>query len=111
VTTAVLQEQFDHNMMVRALVSRVNQLAAKVRAAERSGGADAARVKAIADQLLTPPIRYSQPELQEQITYLYGMTNSADQKIGHDAVVRYGVLKAQLDKLEAEAQPVLGGNR
>jgi len=111
VTTAVLQEQFDHNMMVRALVSRVNQLAAKVRAAERNGGADAARVKAIADQLLTPPIRYSQPELQEQITYLYGMTNSADQKIGHDAVVRYGVLKAQLDKLEAEAQPVLGGNR
>jgi photosystem II stability/assembly factor-like uncharacterized protein len=108
ITTAVLQEQFDHNLKVRELVSRVNQLAAKVRAAERSGGADAARVKAIADQLLTPPIRYSQPELQEQITYLYGMTNSADQKIGHDAVARYAVLKAQLDKLEAEAASVLG---
>ncbi len=36
VTTADLREQFDHNMRVRDLVSEINQLVARVRAAQQS---------------------------------------------------------------------------
>lgn len=107
-TTADLQAQFDHNLRVRDLVSRVNQLAARVRAA-----APSPQVDALSAKLFTPTIRYSKPELQTQITYLYSMTTSADQKVGHDAVTRYAVLVKQLDALEAEANTALGaaGNR
>ena len=36
VTTADLREQFDHNMRVRDLVSEVNQMVARIRAAQQS---------------------------------------------------------------------------
>jgi hypothetical protein len=115
VTTADLKEQFDHNMRVRELVSEVNRTVARVRAAEakaKSGSAhlDAAQLASLNDiaaRLITPPIRYSQPELQTQITYLYGMTNMADQKIGHDAVERYEVLRKQLSEIQAELNKLL----
>ncbi len=105
VTTADLQEQFDHNLKVRELVSQVNKLVAQVRAAEKNPPADmdAAKLKALADALITPAIRYSQPELQTQITYLYSMTNMADQKIGRDAITRYAQLKKELDQRQADA--------
>ncbi|MGH9475901.1 MAG: WD40/YVTN/BNR-like repeat-containing protein [Terriglobales bacterium] len=110
VTQADLQQQFDHNQRVQLLVSQVNQLVARVRAAEKDpGSTDPAKVKALADQLITPSIRYSQPELQTQITYLYGMTSRADQQIGQDAIYRYGVLKTKLDALQAQAEALLGG--
>jgi hypothetical protein len=69
-----------------------------------------AKVKEIASHLITPPIRYSQPELQTHITYLYGMTNVADQKIGRDAIERYNVLKKELDGYLAELKQVWGRN-
>ena len=46
---------------------------------------DPARVQAVADKLITGPIRYSQPGLQTHITYLAGMTSRVDQKVGRDA--------------------------
>jgi len=104
VTTADLQEQFDHNMRVLALVQQVNKLVARVRAADQSNP----QVAELAAKLITPSIRYSKPGLQDHITYLYSMTTSADQKIGRDAIARYAVLKAQLDAIEAEAEKVLG---
>ncbi|HZS53548.1 MAG TPA: hypothetical protein VFA65_04035 [Bryobacteraceae bacterium] len=115
VTTADLQEQFDHNMKVRDLVSEVNKTVARVRAAQakvKSGSAqaDAAQVASLNDiaaRLITPPIRYSQPELQTHITYLYGMTNTADQKIGRDSIERYQVVKKQLGEIESELNKVL----
>ena len=115
VTEADLQEQFDHNMRVRELVSEVNKTVARVRAAEakaksETGHTDAAQLanlNDIAARLITPPIRYSQPELQTHITYLYGMTNSADQKIGRDATERYDVLRKQLSEIESELDKVL----
>ncbi|HUX68172.1 MAG TPA: hypothetical protein VMV31_11855 [Terriglobales bacterium] len=113
VTTADLQEQFDHNQQVRALVSRVNQLVARVRAAQRRppAGADPAQVAALAARLITPSIRYSRPGLQTEITYLYGMDNNSDQKIGRDAVERLATLQKELAAAEAEAQAALGGSR
>ncbi|MGH9478724.1 MAG: hypothetical protein ACRD1A_05805, partial [Terriglobales bacterium] len=110
ISTATLQQQFDHNERVLALVSQVNKLVARVRAAEDnpSPSVDKAKLDALAAALITPSIRYSQPALQTQITYLYGMTNSADQPVGQDAIDRYGVLKQKLDALEQQANAVLG---
>ena len=107
VTTADLQEQFDHNMRVRELVSDGNKLVSRVRAA-MAKPETAAKVKELAARLLTPPIRYSQPGLQTHITYLYSLTTATDQKIGRDAIDRYKVLRAELDKCIAEADQVLG---
>ena len=67
-----------------------------------------ARVNELASHLITPSIRYSKPELQTHITYLYSMTTMADQKIGHDAVERYQALRKELDQRKAEADRILG---
>jgi photosystem II stability/assembly factor-like uncharacterized protein len=93
VTEADLREQFEHNMRVRQLVSDVNRTVARVRAA---------KLNELASHLITPPIRYSKPELQTHITYLYTMTNATDQKIGRDAIERYAVLRKELDHLIAQ---------
>ncbi len=105
VTTGDLREQFEHNMRVRDLVTDVNKLVARVRAAQRAGNP---KVAELADVLITSPIRYSQPKLQTHITYLYSATTATDQKIGHDAVERYGVLRRQLDDLIKRADAILG---
>jgi photosystem II stability/assembly factor-like uncharacterized protein len=115
VTVADLQEQFEHNLRMRDLVVSVGRAATRVRAAQtRLLGATGAaadtlsRVRAIAGKLLTEPVRYGKPGLQAHITYLNGMTNAVDQKIGRDAIARYGVLKRELDAVTAELDRVLG---
>ena len=114
VTLADLQEQFEHNVRMRELVSGVNQLVTLVRQAQsKLGEADAntvSRVNALAAKLLTEPVRYGKPGLQAHITYLAGMTANVDQKIGRDAIERYAVLKKELDALRIEADQVLGSN-
>jgi photosystem II stability/assembly factor-like uncharacterized protein len=113
VTTADLQEQFDHNMKVRELVSEVNKSVSRIYEARTKLAADSdklAKLNEVASHLITPSIRYSKPELQTHITYLYGMTNSTDQKIGRDAVDRYDTLKKELDERNAELQAILGPN-
>jgi hypothetical protein len=54
------------------------------------------------------PVRYGKPGLATHVRYLAGMTTSADQKIGRDAIDRYGVLRKELDALEAEADRAIG---
>jgi hypothetical protein len=111
VTTADLREQFEHNLKTRDLVSDVNKAVARVRAAQRGGavsGDKLPKVNEVASRLITPPIRYSKPELQTHITYLYGMTNLTDQKIGRDAIERYAVLRRDLDVYLAELNRILG---
>jgi hypothetical protein len=107
VTLADLQEQFEHNMRMRDLVASVNQLATRVREAQRRSPNDT-RVGGLAAKVLTEPVRYGRPGLQAQITYLSGMTTSVDQKIGRDAIERYQVLKKELDALKLEADQILG---
>jgi hypothetical protein len=115
ITTADLKEQFEHNMRVRELVSEVNKAVARVRAVQAKAKSGAVHMEAaqlaslsdIAARLITPPIRYSQPELQTHITHLYSMTNTADQKIGHDALERYQALRKQLSEIETELNKVL----
>jgi hypothetical protein len=61
---------------------------ARVRTAKRTD---------VAAHLITPSIRYSKPELQTHITYLYSLTTATDQRIGRDAIDRYTVLRKELD--------------
>jgi hypothetical protein len=61
----------------------------------------------VASHIITPAIRYSKPELQTHITYLYSLTNGADQKIGRDAIERYEILRKDLDTRLAELNKVL----
>jgi len=111
VTQADLQEQFDHNMRMREMVSTVNQLLTRVRQAQNTAGNDvetAKRLAAIAAKLMTEPVRYGKPGLQAHITYLASMTANVDQKIGRDAIERYEVLKKELEAVRAEVNQLLG---
>ena len=118
VTLADLRDQFDHNMRVRDLVSDANRAVARVRAVRtrlRDAGAAASdtltKVNVLEAKLVTPPIRYSTPGLQAHITYLYGMTNQADQRVGRDAKERYTVLRHELDAIVAQLNQLLGPDR
>jgi hypothetical protein len=109
VSPADLREQFDHNLRVRDLVSDANRVVARLRAALTTASPDTqAKLKELASHLITPSIRYSKPELQTHITYLYGLTTATDQKIGRDAIERYAVLRKELDQRIAELNKILG---
>lgn len=90
VTISDLQEQFDHNMHVRDLVSDTNRLVSKAKADRNTN---------LTDKLVTPPIRYSQPAFQTQVQYLYSVTNGSDQKPGQDVLDRYQALRTQYRSL------------
>ena len=118
VTLADLRDQFDHNMRVRDLVTDVNRAVARLRDARtrlQSGTGAAAdtveKIHALEAKLVTPPIRYSTPALQAHITYLYGMTNQADQRVGRDAKERYAVLRRELDGVVTQINQLLGPDR
>jgi len=115
VTVAVMKEQYDVSMKVRDLVSEAGMLALRIREAKRRlGNATGAaadtlqKINAVEARLITPPIRYSKPELLTHITYLYSLTNQADQKLGRDVTERYDFLKRELDVLVAETNRLLG---
>jgi hypothetical protein len=114
VTAADLQEQFDHGVKMSALVQSVTQTVQRVRAAQTqfANGATADPVKlkqvtAMADKLNTQPIRYGRPGLQAHIQYASRLGLSVDQKVGRDAIERYGVLKAELDKIIEELNGIV----
>jgi hypothetical protein len=114
VTAADLQEQFDHNIRMREMVTSVNQLISRVREGQnrlRSSAADKEKLdslNAVATKLTTEAVRYGKPGLQAHITYLASMTANVDQKIGRDAIERYAVLKKELESLRAEVDRILG---
>jgi photosystem II stability/assembly factor-like uncharacterized protein len=114
VTLAVMREQLEFNLQARDLVSEVNRLVTQVNAEHqrltRSGG-DAEKVRrleALRARLVTPAVRYSKPELQAHIQYLYSMQLGADQKVSGDARERFKVLRAELDARQSEFR-ALGG--
>jgi hypothetical protein len=110
-----MEEQLAHNVRVRDAISEARQAAERVSAAMKRLGsasgsaADTLRMLAVLDTALTTdPIRYSQPKLVDQLTYLYGMTTRADQRVGRDAVARYRELEGELKKVEAKVAALLG---
>jgi hypothetical protein len=113
VTAEDLREQFEHNVKVRDLVSDVNRTVSRVRAGltalagKPDSAATLASLKDLAASLITPTVRYSKPELQTHITYLYSETNATDQKIGRDAIERYNTLRKELDARIAQLDKLL----
>ncbi len=117
VTAADLREQYDHNVRMRDMVAEVGRVATRVRQSrtklQSSNDAQATAVRAISTTLFGAGegIRYGQPGLQTQITYLSGMTTRADQRIGRDAIARHQTLRKELDALEARVNQVLGAEK
>lgn len=115
VTLEDLKAQFAHNMRVRDLVSDANKTAARLRSAQQrlrgATGADAerlAKLNELAKKMFTPSERYSKPELMTHITYLYTVTNTADQKPGRDVIDRAVVLRKELEQRKKELDAILG---
>ncbi|MGH7466719.1 MAG: hypothetical protein ACRENP_01915 [Longimicrobiales bacterium] len=111
ITAADLVEQFEHNVRMAALVNDVNAAVSRVRQAQQrasAGTPQRAEIDALAAKLLTEPVRYGKPGVQAHITYLRGMTNAVDMKIGRDAIARYQVLRKELDAITAEINRALG---
>jgi hypothetical protein len=116
VTAADLREQYDQNVRMRAMVAEVSGVANQVRQARTRLRAapnqtdSLKKVEALATTLfgIGEGIRYGQPGLQTQITYLAGMNARSDQRIGRDALERYQVLRKDFDAFVAEVRKVLG---
>jgi photosystem II stability/assembly factor-like uncharacterized protein len=115
VTNADLAAQLDHNLRVLTLLNDVNHAVARIQAAQAKFKTDktestpqAQQLQAIADKLITPKIRYSQPALQTHIAYLYSENTRTDQKVGQDAIARYQALRKQLDVALADLNRILG---
>ena len=118
VTTADLQVQFKQNVKVCQMVSDVNHLAARLKELQ-SAAKNAAlpnpeqttQLNELASHVITPTIRYSKPELQTHIAYLYTMTNTTDQKIGPDALERFQVLRKELDGRVTQLKSIIGEHK
>ena len=93
--------------------AEAQQLAQRIRAARQQaaqGSEQATRLAALEAQVVTAPIRYSQPMLIDQLNYLYGLVTGADQKLGRDAIARYDELKRELDAHTAAFRGMGSGN-
>ncbi|HET6681740.1 MAG TPA: hypothetical protein VFG84_11105, partial [Gemmatimonadaceae bacterium] len=113
ITDVVAREQLAFNLQARDLVSEVNRLVDRVNdavdAARAAGSSDRLRsLEALRARLVTPPVRYSKPELQAHIQYLYGMQLGADQRVSGDARARYEVLRTELTQRQAEFTRITG---
>ena len=115
VTVADLQEQFEHNMRMREMVTSVNQLVARVRDAQTK-----MRNASTADNDMAAKVQRARRETFDRTHSLQQAgpagahhlsgehDGECDQKIGRDAIERYAVLKKELDALRAEVDRVLG---
>jgi photosystem II stability/assembly factor-like uncharacterized protein len=114
ITAADLAAQYAHNVKMREMVTETNKVAGRIRTARTSAEkSNAANLKDVRDLGVTmfgvgEGIRYGQPGLQTQITYLAGETTRVDQRVGQDAIDRAVVLRRELDALEARVNKVLG---
>jgi hypothetical protein len=113
ITQADLVDQYDHNLRVLALVNDTNVAVARLKAAQTAlkQQPDAAKTKAlqaIADKLLTPPVRYSPPGLDTHVNYLRSQTDEYDGKIGNHPKERLIDLRKQIDAIVAELDRVIG---
>jgi photosystem II stability/assembly factor-like uncharacterized protein len=111
VTTADLEAQYAHNLKVLKLVDDTNRLVARLRAAQAAAKGDPDKLKQLqplADEMITPRIRYSQPALQTHVQYLYSMNSRTDQRLGKDAVERYTELRKRIDEEMAKLNAAIG---
>jgi photosystem II stability/assembly factor-like uncharacterized protein len=113
-TAADLAAQYAHNLKMREMVNETNRVGTRIRTARTNADkTNAANAKDVRDLGVTmfgagEGIRYGQPGLQTQITYLAGETARVDQRVGQDAIDRAAQLRKELDALEARVAKVLG---
>ncbi len=113
ITNADLVAQYQHNQRTLKLVHDTNLAVSRVTQAQAALAKqpDARREEAlgsIAQRLITPRIRYSQPGLQTHVVYLYNQLNGSDQKVPPDAAARYTELRGAIDAITAELDALLG---
>lgn len=113
ITNADLVAQYQHNQRTLKLVHDTNLAVSRVTQAQAALAEqpDARREQAlgsIAQRLITPRIRYSQPGLQTHVVYLYNQLNGSDQKVPPDAAARYTELRGAIDAITAELDALLG---
>jgi hypothetical protein len=113
VSGADLEDQLRFNLQLRDAITAARIAAFRLMEAhDRIGKPNqaAARIKqveALLSRLVTAGGPYPQPMLINQLLYLYRMTNQADQRIGHDASIRFADLSKELAAILAEVQEVL----
>jgi hypothetical protein len=115
ITDDLLTEQAAFALDVRDTLSVARHVATvlqrterEVEAAETASAQELAeQLEAIHEQLLTAPVRYSRPMLLDQLQYLYGNLDRADQAPGDDAIARHGELAAELDGLIGDLERAL----
>ena len=116
VTQDDLEEQTELALLVRDAVTEARSAVSRLTAARKSleGKTDGAsrsadeQLAAIQQRLMTGPVRYDMPMVADQLQYLNGMINRADQKLGRDAFERYEELRTLLDSIVSDLDAVLG---
>jgi hypothetical protein len=106
VTNADVQSQVELALKARDGLSNARLAALRVEEALEKKAGDATLTE-IKTQLITGPIRYSQPMIVDQFSYLYGNLLTADQKPGQDAMDRYEELTKQLQEQVQKLEKVL----
>ena len=98
VTEADLRAQERLSLRVRDALSAARRMAHDIESLE----ADSDVLASLHAALVTDPeVFYAEKMLIDQLQYLYGMTTSADQRPGADALERIETLEAELDSIHA----------
>jgi hypothetical protein len=110
-----LEAQTDLNIKIRDFTSEAKMVLHRIEALleqARSGEAAAAEGKlmGLRAKFVTAEGRYQTPMLIQQIGYLNGMTNRADQRPGNDAYVRLSQLRERLAGYAAELQAIVAND-
>jgi photosystem II stability/assembly factor-like uncharacterized protein len=102
-------QQVELALRARDALSDARLAAARLeRALEGAAAAARAELEKIRGELVTDSRRYSQPMLIDQLSYLYGNLDHADQRAGKDAMDRYQSLKRELDELVGRLERLIG---
>ena len=108
-----LEEQLGFNLQLRDAISAARIAASRLKDAHdeirrsNPGSERLKRVEALLARLVTADGPYPQPMLIDQLLYIYRMTTQSDQKIGHDASIRFADLSKELAAILADVQKVL----
>jgi photosystem II stability/assembly factor-like uncharacterized protein len=101
VTESDLLAQEELNLRIRDALSEARRMAHDIE--EMGSGSDA--LERLHAALVTDPeVFYAEKMLIDQLQYLYGMTTSADQRPGADALQRIETLEAELSEITAQLQ-------
>jgi len=117
VTLADLEGQLGLSLKVRDALGEARMALQRVRDTKKTQPQNSEgwrRLDAIETQLATASangIRYPQPMLIDQLSYLYGMITQSDQKVGRDGFERYDELRKQLDGLLQQVSAAVDGSR